>query len=85
MTNENTEITTAARRIAREVNDTPKEYTTMFDKDGHSLGTHPTGMWYVNGHHEPEGTIYSVVGHRGSHMTYRQAQDMIDDEANGYY
>ncbi|MBO2705801.1 hypothetical protein [Lactiplantibacillus plantarum] len=74
----NHEITTAARRIAREINDTPKEYEVMFDKDGQSLGTKPAGMWYVNGHHAPEGTVYTLTGRKGSHITYQGVQDVIN-------
>lgn len=64
-----TDITTAARRIARDINTTPDTVTRYFDAQG-----------YAQGHHE--GAALLLTGRKGGvRMTEREAQDHLDAAA----
>jgi pectin methylesterase-like acyl-CoA thioesterase len=77
--NPNTAITTAARRIARELNVRPKEITIGFDGTGHVTEAWPTGTWTPG---QGDGAAVIHRGTRtGDRMTYRAAQDLLDAAA----
>ena len=74
----NTNITTAARRISRTVNDTPAAITKAFDTNGHEVDAHSTGLTYVNANDEPTHAV-KFAGRRGrTPLTWREAQDHLD-------
>ena len=80
--NLNTLITTAARRITREVNSTVPETRIWFDAEGHVVDTTPADMWYI----DPADAPVAVLTLRGQRrtperMTYREAQDLLDAAA----
>lgn len=77
--NTHTDITTAARRIAREVNATHYETRIWFAADGTVLDRTPAGMWYI----DPADEAPAVVILRGTRrtnerLTQREAQDRLD-------
>lgn len=77
-----TPITTAARRITREVNSTVPETRIWFDAEGHVAGTTPAGMWHI----DPVDVPVAVLTLRGQlrtpeRMTQREAQDLLDAAA----
>lgn len=89
-----TPITTAARRIAREVNATVAETRIWFDAEGRVVDITPAGMWHTN----PADVPAAVLALRGQRrtperMTHREAQDLLDAAAahpgnsdeQGYY
>lgn len=77
-----TPITTAARRIARDVNATVAEVTTYYDTAGGQLGSHETGMWFVDAADAPVAAVVAA-GRRGAarRMSVREAQDLLDAHA----
>jgi hypothetical protein len=78
-----TEITTAARRIARESNSRPAEVTSAYDTDGRHVDAWSTGMYHT-GNTAPacavilHGTRSQVTDRR---LTWREAQDLLDAAA----
>lgn len=83
-----TTITTAARRIARNVNASPTSTATYYDADGNGLVSIGAGTW---GGSVPDEAIALIPGRRdaGARMTEREAQDHLDAHAatgqlNGY-
>lgn len=77
------QISTAARRIARECNSTDKELGIHFDKDGRYIAAQPYNATpsggvdaYAPGH------VFYVRGHKDhgqrGHMTQREAQTIIN-------
>lgn len=88
--NLSTEITTAARRIARDVNANVQAITRSYDVDGRVIDTHETGMWYVDPATAPEGIAVKLAGRRDivkggwdERLTEREAQDRLDAHAAG--
>jgi hypothetical protein len=77
-----TTITTAARRIARVINDTFAELTVSFDRDGRQVNAHSTGLWYANPADEPaHAAKLSGRRNRPEKLTQREAQDLLDADA----
>lgn len=78
----NTPITTAARRITREVNATVAELRISFDAEGHVVDTTPADMWYINPADAPV-AVLTLQGQRRTpeRMTQREAQDLLDAAA----
>lgn len=72
-----TDITTPARRIAREVNNQPPETRLYFDVNGRLLYGHPASCFQPPV--DPE-VVATTCGLRGSleRMSWRQAQDLLD-------
>lgn len=77
-----TPITTAARRITREVNATVAETRVWFDAEGHVVDTTPAGMWHTNPADAPV-AVLTLRGQRRTpeRMTQREAQDLLDAAA----
>lgn len=78
--NTNTEITTAARRIAREHNarnGSSVDFKLYFDRSGSLVDVLEKGMAYANRADYAEFAVMTVSG-QGVHMTYRAAQDLLD-------
>lgn len=78
--NTRTEITTPARRIARDINTTADVVTVAYDAEGRSMETWSTGMWFANPDDAPASRLV-MAGRRGQEITARDAQDMLDAEA----
>lgn len=69
-------ISTAARRIARTVNDTPTALTVRFDADGRTLSVDPAGMWPAKG---PDDYFLRLDGERGRNkLTQARAQMLVE-------
>lgn len=77
------QISTAARRIAKECNDTQKDYGVYFDKDGHFIASKPYNATpscgvdaYAPGH------VFYVRGRKDhsqrGNMTQREAQIIVN-------
>lgn len=81
--NTSTGIATAARRIARTVNATPKEVTVAFDADGRQVDAHSTGLWYADPSQAPQYAV-KLPGCKNARdrLTGRQAQDLLDAAAH---
>jgi hypothetical protein len=75
-----TPITTAARRIAREVNATVRETKLWFDADGRVVDSTPADMWYINPADQAPTAVLTHPGLRrtSERLTYRAAQDLLD-------
>lgn len=72
------EITTAARRLARDINDTVPQTTVYYDGQGHGVGSRPSAMLHANPADVPEHVV-QLRGRRGQvRLTQRQAQDLLD-------
>ena len=77
-------ITTVARRITRECNDTNDDVQIYFDKDGRYIASHEYGMFPSCGYEAfAPGYAYMLPGCRVSryergHMTQRAAQIFIN-------
>lgn len=69
------DTTTAARRIAREVNATPADLRVAFDADGQVVDTHPAGMWYTDPADAP---AYAVAYKGGAGITAAAVQFDLD-------
>lgn len=68
-----TQITTQARRMQRELANTPNGIDALFTKDGEYVGSIPTGMWFTEGN-RPD---YSIRLAGGKH-SQRECQDWLD-------
>jgi hypothetical protein len=76
--NTRTEITTAARRIARDLNRTVKEVTTAYDRDGRQIDAWPSDMHHVQRPAHLDDAVLIMSGTRHEHMTWRDVQDRLD-------
>ena len=86
--NANTAITTAARKIATTTNARNSETKLHFDADGQLLDSHAKDMWYTTRQDWADQLAVSTIGAGRGHMTYREAQDLLDAAATddaGYY
>lgn len=72
--NEQTPVTTAARRIAREVNGRKPGFRLYFDGAGHQVAE----VFGVANHGPKAGTYAYEVTVTGEYLTQRGAQDIID-------
>lgn len=72
-------ITTTARRIARELNTTPKEYNVYFDENGRVVDTEPADMQFLPGK-APDNIKYGFRGRRFEHVTYREIQESMNEQ-----
>lgn len=78
--NLSTPITSAARRICRDLNTAPVEATRYYDADGNYVAGHESGMWFADPSDRPVAAV-SSRGHRNNtdgRMTERAAQDLLD-------
>lgn len=75
----NATITTAARRIARDINTTAPSVTAYYDAEGHLIETISTGSWLVSG--TPEGAVAKLAGRRGQKITEAEVQHLLDTAA----
>lgn len=66
-----TPITTAARRIQRDLSASSVESDVYYDVDGYRLAATPYGTWMS----APEGTALNL---RGGEITQREVQDWLD-------
>lgn len=73
-----TQITTAARRIQRDITTTPRTLTSYYTEDGDLIRTHEAGMTYLDPANAPTGYALQL---RGGHRTQREIQDMLDGYA----
>ncbi|MEV6832053.1 hypothetical protein [Amycolatopsis sp. NPDC051102] len=73
-------ISTAARRICRDVNQNVAAITRYYDADGIYLRGHETGMHYANPADRPTDAAVQAAGRRDTadRMTEREAQDLLD-------
>ena len=78
-------ITTAARRIARDVNATAPAVRAYYDADGQVVTTHAAGMWFADAEtrdRETAGAVVALTGRKGrAPLTQREAQDHLDAAA----
>lgn len=72
----NATITTAARRIARDINTTAPSVTAYYDAEGHLIETIATGAWLTTG--IPEGAVAKIAGRRADKITAAEVQHLID-------
>ncbi|TFH68139.1 hypothetical protein [Cellulomonas sp. HD19AZ1] len=80
-----TPITTAARRIARDVNATASTVRTAYDTEGRPVHTWQDGMYFAAGAvEEVRDAAAALTGTKGTgrRCTERDAQDMIDATAH---
>ena len=75
-----TQITTTARRIAREINTYAghnMEMKVYFDAEGRTINAHPADMWYAK---RPEWMDEVLVSRRAGRgrVTQRDIQDHLD-------
>lgn len=77
----NATITTAARRIARDVNATSHTVSTYYDAEGQVIATLSAGAWLATGH--PAGAAARIDGRRGrwAHITEAEVQAHLDAAA----
>lgn len=81
-----TTITTAARRIARELNATPETIEVSFDADGNVVDRHEAGMWYADPADRPA-YVVRVRGRQRSQfgrIAQARAQELLNDAAAGF-
>ncbi|MDR6868701.1 hypothetical protein J2Y69_003325 [Microbacterium resistens] len=72
-------ITTAARRIAREVNETPTTLEIRFNADGSVYSVNPKGLWPAEG---PDVYFLRLQGRKGqTALSQARAQLLIDTMA----
>ncbi|NEG56107.1 hypothetical protein [Bifidobacterium platyrrhinorum] len=75
-------ITTAARRIARDVNGTSPEFRVYYDADGRRLHSMPHGAWYADHRDPAPDAILCFRGRRGGEgMSQGEAQAWVDAAA----
>lgn len=78
-------VTTAARRITRHLNQTPRELRIHFDAQGVALHAQEAGLHYREGEQPSilEAAILALTGKRNARyrMTERVAQDYLDAAA----
>lgn len=94
-----TDITTAARRIVRDINGTTAKQRVHYRPDGQRVDSLPVGAFHRDGQYAPDGILWlqgaqgSNVGRQGRPYTQREVQDMLDAaaahpgdaDAQGYY
>lgn len=72
-----TAITTAARRIARDINATVPEVTAAYDAEGNPMETWSTGMSFANPADHPDSKLV-LAGRRQTPIAQRDVQDLLD-------
>lgn len=75
----NATITTAARRIARDINTTAPSVTAYYDAEGHLIDTISTGSWLTTG--TPEGAVAKLAGRSADKITAAEVQHLLDTAA----
>lgn len=73
------EITTAARRIARDLGTTPSSIKVYYDAEGHRIGGHEADMGYLE---RPEWMGDVAYSGRGGKVTQREVQVWLDAAAS---
>lgn len=83
VTTTETPITTAARRIAREVNAEVSDMQLWFAADGTIVDRTPAGMWYIDSADQAPDAVLILTGNRRTNerLTQRAAQDLLDAAA----
>lgn len=71
-----TQITTAARRIVRELSTTPAAIRAHFDAAGHLVDSHPADMTYTARPAWMDQVVFSAAGGQG--WTEQQVQTALD-------
>lgn len=78
----NTEISTAARRIVRQLNEPGPEMVYYFDAEGGYITGHQVGLFYPSREAEERATAGAVVKFRtGRKLSQRIVQDELDAAA----